>query len=69
MKLENLIENENNENMDIQELLELEEQTDNSEFTHMNEDKQKELNLLEEEKIISNSTPTPTPSLQKYFNF
>ena len=56
---ENLILSERNDNIDIQDLLELEEQTDNSEFIHMNEDKQKEINSLEDEKIFVSSTPSP----------
>ena len=71
MNFENLISNERNDNIDIQELLELEEQTDNSEFIHINEDKQKEINDLENEKIFLNSTPIPhtlTPSPPYYRN-
>ena len=59
LNYENLILSERNDNIDIQDLLELEEQTDNSEFIHMNEDKQKEINSLEDEKIFVNSTPSP----------
>ena len=59
LNYENLILCERNDNIDIQDLLELEEQTDNSEFIHMNEDKQKEINSLEDEKIFVNSTPSP----------
>ena len=71
MNYENLISNERNDNIDIQELLELEEQTDNSEFIHMNEGKQKEINKLEDEKIFLNSTSNPgisTPSPACYRN-
>ena len=55
-------ENGKNDNIDIQVLLELEEQTDNSEFIHINGDKQKENHYIEDEKISLNTSPTPTPT-------
>ena len=62
MNYENLITNEKNDNIDIQELLELEEQTDNSEYIQINEVKIKENHFIEEEKNMINSTPTPLPT-------
>ncbi len=72
INFENLVAKEKNNKIDIQELLELEDQTDNSEFIHMNEDRLKEINAIEDEKIFLNSTPIPvstyTPNPSYYRN-
>ena len=72
MNYENL-NNDKNNNIDIQELLELEEKADNSEFIDVNEeDKHKDNHSLEEEKEFldssTNPIPSPTPSPPCYRN-
>ena len=60
---DNLINNEKNDNMDLGELLDLEEQTDNVDYLNLSEDKQKENNSSEEDKkLFLDSTPKPIPT-------